>query len=207
MEYLRAGLYALLARCNRRTLTMAIPTHRSVPGRARRSLLMLMLVGAGALGATAWVAHAAMEIGQPAPAMVTTSLAGQTFDLHALRGKVVLVNFWATWCVPCRKEMPLLDRFYGLHREAGLVLIGISVDRPRDREKVRKMISTFGYPAAMLTDIKTQGFDPPEGVPATFVVDRNGVVRDRFIAIDEALLAKVVVPLLSQPAEASPATK
>ena len=148
-----------------------------------------------------------MEIGQSAPAMVATALDGQTFDLHALRGKVVLVNFWATWCVPCRKEMPLLDQFYAQHREAGLVLIGISVDRPRDREKVRKMMSAFGYPAAMLTDIKTQGFDPPDGVPSTFVVDRSGVVRDKFIALDQALLAGVVIPLLAQAAEPSSVTK
>jgi cytochrome c biogenesis protein CcmG, thiol:disulfide interchange protein DsbE len=118
-----------------------------------------------------------------------------------------MVNFWATWCVPCRKEMPLLDQFYGQHRGAGLVLIGVSVDRPLDREKVRKMMSAFGYPSAMLSDVDTQGFEPPDGVPSTFVVDRNGVLRDRYIAIDEALLGKAVMPLLSQPAEASLAPK
>jgi cytochrome c biogenesis protein CcmG, thiol:disulfide interchange protein DsbE len=175
--------------------------------RALRSLLMIVLVGTGALSATVWMAHAAMEIGQPAPPMVATALDGLTFDLHALHGKVVLVNFWATWCVPCRKEMPLLDQFYRQNREAGLTLIGVSVDRPRDREKVRKMMAAFVYPAAMLSDVETQDFDPPDGVPSTFVVDRNGVVRDRFIALDEALLAKVVVPLLSQPTEASPTIK
>jgi cytochrome c biogenesis protein CcmG, thiol:disulfide interchange protein DsbE len=168
---------------------------------------MFVLVGTSALGATAWLAHAAMEIGQPAPPMVATALDGLTFDLRAMRGKVVLVNFWATWCVPCRKEMPLLDQFYGQQREVGLALIGVSVDRPRDREKVRKMMGAFGYPAAMLSDVQTKGFDPPDGVPSTFVVDRNGVVRDRFIAIDEALLAEVVVPLLSQRSEPSPDTK
>jgi cytochrome c biogenesis protein CcmG, thiol:disulfide interchange protein DsbE len=69
------------------------------------------------------------------------------------------------------------------------------------------MMGAFGYPAAMLSDVQTKGFDPPDGVPSTFVVDRNGVVRDRFIAIDEALLAEVVVPLLSQRSEPSPDTK
>lgn len=166
--------------------------------RTRRSLWMVVVVGVSLLGATGLLANAGMEIGQPAPPLVATGLDGQTFDLHALQGKVVLVNFWATWCVPCRKDMPVLDEFYRRHRDAGLALIGISVDRPTYRERVRKIMNAFAYPAAMLIDMQTKEFDPPDGVPSTFIVGRDGVVRDRFIAIDEALLAEVVVPLLSQ---------
>jgi cytochrome c biogenesis protein CcmG/thiol:disulfide interchange protein DsbE len=103
------------------------------------------------------------------PPMIVTDLDGHTHDLHALHGKVVLVNFWATWCVPCRKEMPLLDEFYRRHRAQGLVVIAISVDRPRDREKVRGMMRAYGYPAAMLADMQANGFDPPDGVPMTLV--------------------------------------
>jgi len=151
----------------------------------RQLLWTFLLGGVGFFGATGWPAQAAMEIGQPAAPLVANGMDGRTFDLQSLRGKVVLVNFWATWCVPCRKEMPLLAEFYRRHRDTGLARIGVSVDRPRDREKVRKMMTAFGYPAAMLSDIQTQGFDPPDGVPSTFVVDRNGVVRDRFIALDD----------------------
>jgi cytochrome c biogenesis protein CcmG, thiol:disulfide interchange protein DsbE len=162
------------------------------------SVAMPLLLSVSLFGGNSWPAPAGMQIGQPAPPMVAVTLDRQTFDLSAQHGKVILVNFWATWCVPCRKDMPVLDAFYRRHRDAGLALIGISVDRPAYRERVRKTMNAFTYPAAMLIDMQTKEFDPPDGVPSTFVVDRNGVVRDRFIAIDEALLAEVVVPLLSQ---------
>jgi len=159
--------------------------------------LVSLLAGGGLLCA-GWLAHAAgMQIGRPAPPMIAIGLDGQTFDLSAQHGKVVLVNFWATWCVPCRKEMPLLDAFYRQHRDAGLTLIGISVDRPDRRPRVQKVMTAFAYVGAMLSDVTTREFDPPDGVPSTYVVDRDGIVRDSFIAIDEALLADVVVPLLS----------
>jgi cytochrome c biogenesis protein CcmG, thiol:disulfide interchange protein DsbE len=170
----------------------------------RRSVVALLTVAA--LCATGWLAHAAgMQIGQPAPSMVAIGLDGRTFDLGAQHGKVVLVNFWATWCVPCRKEMPLLDAFYRQHRDAGLALIGISVDRPDRRPRVQKVMTAFAYAAAMLSDVTTKDFDPPDGVPSTYVVDRSGVVRDRFIAVDDTLLLEVVLPLLSQ--ASSPAVR
>jgi cytochrome c biogenesis protein CcmG, thiol:disulfide interchange protein DsbE len=172
-----------------------------------RSAPTLLLAAVGLLASAGWLAHAAVHIGQAVPPMVATGLDGQTYDLGAFRGKIVLVNFWATWCVPCRKEMPLLDEFYRRHRDQGLALIAISVDRPRDREKVRKMMRPYEYPAAMLTDVKRNGFDPPDGVPMTYVVDSNGVVRDQFIAVDETLLSQVVTPLLRQPAVPAPTTK
>ena len=62
------------------------------------------------------VARAGPEIGKAAPALVVTALDGQTFDLAKLKGKVVLVNYWATWCAPCRKDLPKLDAFYRSHR-------------------------------------------------------------------------------------------
>jgi cytochrome c biogenesis protein CcmG, thiol:disulfide interchange protein DsbE len=177
----------------------ATHTERGAPAGSLQRRSVVALLTAGALCAISWLAHAAgMQIGQPAPPMVAIGLDGRTFDLGAQHGKVVLVNFWATWCVPCRKEMPLLDAFYRQHRDAGLALIGISVDRPDRRPRVLKVMTAFAYAAAMLSDVTTKDFDPPDGVPSTYVVDHNGVVRDRFIAVDDALLAEVVLPLLSQ---------
>jgi thiol-disulfide isomerase/thioredoxin len=75
--------------------------------------LMFLTVALAAL--TALDAQAATELGQPAPALLVQELNGQTFDLAALRGKVVVINFWATWCPPCRQEMPTLDAFYRRH--------------------------------------------------------------------------------------------
>src|SRR5215475_6624351 len=85
-------------------------------------------------------ALAAVDVGQPAPALVVQELSGQSFDLAAQRGKVVVLNFWATWCPPCRNEMPVLDAFYRKYRSQGLELIGISVDRPHDGAQVRDVM-------------------------------------------------------------------
>lgn len=141
-------------------------------------------------------ARAAPEMDQPAPPLVATALDGETFDLAKLRGKVVLVNFWATWCAPCRKEMPILDAFYRRYHGQGLELIGISVDFARDSAKMRKAAIAVSYPTAMANDIPVNGFGPPDGVPVTYVVDADGVVRDKFIATPNKLLHDVVLPLL-----------
>ena len=141
-------------------------------------------------------ARAAPEIGKAAPALVITELGGQTFDLAKLRGKVVLVNYWATWCAPCRKDMPKLDAFYRSHHQQNLEIIGISVDRQGDLAKVRKVMASLAYPVAILKDITVDGFGPPEGVPITWIIDVDGQVRDRMIDVRDELLRGIVVPLL-----------
>ena len=141
-------------------------------------------------------ASAAPSINDAAPALVLTESGGETFDLAKLRGKVVLVNYWATWCAPCKKEMPTLNSFYRRYHEQGLEIIGISADHPEDFAKMRKMSTTLAYPASTLDKISQDGFGPPEGFPLTYVIDRDGVVRDKFIDVREQLLRDVVLPLL-----------
>ncbi len=141
-------------------------------------------------------ARAAPSINDAAPTLVLTELGGQTFDLSKLRGKVVLVNYWATWCAPCKKEMPTLNSFYRRYHEQGLEIIGISADHPEDFAKMRKMSSTLAYPTSTLDKISQDGFGAPEGFPLTYVIDRNGIVRDKFIDVREQLLQDVVQPLL-----------
>jgi peroxiredoxin len=141
-------------------------------------------------------------VGQMAPALVATALNGQTFDLARMRGKVVIVNFWATWCGPCRVEMPALDAFYRGFRDRGLVLIGISVDRWADRGKVMAVMKPFAYPAAMSSEAAIDDFPPPTEIPITYVIDRDGVLRavmrpDR-IAVTPKSLAETVLPLLGK---------
>ncbi len=141
------------------------------------------------------VARAGPEIGKAAPELVVTALDGQTFDLAKLKGKVVLVNYWATWCAPCRKDLPKLDAFYRSHRQ-NLAMIGISVDRARDLPKVRKVMASLAYPVAVLKDVSVDGFGPPDGVPITWIIDTDGKVRDRMIDVRDELLDGLVVPLL-----------
>jgi thiol-disulfide isomerase/thioredoxin len=148
--------------------------------------------------ASAVFAHAAAapSINDAAPNLVLSELGGETFDLGKLRGKVVLVNYWATWCAPCRKEMPLLNSFYRRYHDQGLELIGISADRAQDFGKMRNVSRTLAYPTSTLDRISQDGFGPPEGFPLTYVIDRDGIVRDKFIDVREELLRQVVLPLL-----------
>jgi cytochrome c biogenesis protein CcmG, thiol:disulfide interchange protein DsbE len=167
-----------------------MPSNPRIPVLIAASLLFLT--------ARCGFAQAAPSIDAPAPTLVVSELGGQTFDLSKLRGKVVLVNYWATWCAPCKKEMPILDSFYRRYRERGLELIGISADRPQDFAKMHKMSNALAYPTATLDRITDNGFGPPEGFPLTYVIDRDGVVRDKFIDVRERLLRDVVLPLLPQ---------
>lgn len=168
----------------------------------RRPLRLYLVVIAALVLASAARAHGDSELGQPAPALVIEELNGNTFDLAAQRGKVVIVNFWATWCPPCRKEMPALDAFYRRYKVEGLEMIGLSADRPHDRSDVVKVMQSFSYPAAMLDDAKSDGFGDPSELPVTYVVDAQGLIRAKFTPDEKPLteqsLAASVLPLLPQ---------
>ena len=103
----------------------------SIPFRTTLATLILVtvLIPQTAAGA---------DVGQPAPKLVVSELDGTSFDLKSQQGKVVLVNFWATWCEPCRQEATILDAFYKAHHGDGLELVGLSMNRPREREAVQK---------------------------------------------------------------------
>ena len=169
----------------------------------KMSLSMHRLLFAS-LAVTAWFvpagqcgsAAAEVAVDKTAPSLVLTELNGDGFDLAKQRGKVVLVTYWATWCAPCRKEMPVIDAFYRRYHERGLEVIGISADRPQDFAKMRKMSRALAYPTATLDQITDNGFGPPEGFPLTYVIDPSGTIRDKFIDVREPLLRDVVLPLL-----------
>ena len=139
---------------------------------------------------------AAPEMDKAAPELVVTQLDGATFDLAKLHGKVVLVNYWATWCAPCRKEMPKLDAFYRRYHGKGLEIIGISIDFDRDLAKARRAAQTVSYPTALAKAIADDGFGVPKAVPITWIIDVDGKVRDRLIEVRDELLDGIVVPLL-----------
>lgn len=122
-----------------------------------------------------------VEVGAPAPAYSTVSLAGDSVSLAGQRGKVVLFNVWATWCHPCRAEIPELRAIQAKYAPQGLELIGVSVDADGSDEAIRDFMKDFqmAYPVWRDPDERVSARFLVIGVPATFLIDRRGVLRWR----------------------------
>jgi thiol-disulfide isomerase/thioredoxin len=114
------------------------------------------------------------------PAFIVHTLADSTITSQSLRGRVVLVNVWATWCLPCRAEMPLLEATWNRHKAAGLVLIGASVDTG-DPQTVRDFITERGisYPIAIVGSDVIRELGGVVGYPTSVLIGRDGRVRHR----------------------------
>ena len=128
---------------------------------------------------TATAAWAVPDIDQPAPALKGTFFSGRQFDLGEMRGKVVLVNFYSSYCSFCAYEIGNLETFYEQHRDLGFEVIVVGVDQPEDRHRVERMVGIYGLQGVMVNDLEQSGFEKKYPTPTAFVVDRNGVLRSR----------------------------
>lgn len=164
--------------------------------------MAILLASVGLLCAAP--ATADPRVGEPAPALVGETLQGQPFDLRKLRGHTVVVNLWATWCPPCRAEMPMLDAFYKAHQADGVALVGLSADRHRDIRDVRKVMGSFSYPAVVLSDAKLNGFGSPRALPITYVIDSGGIVRAILSPGDKPLAEAQLNAAVSQASAVKP---
>ena len=119
------------------------------------------------------VAHAVAQ--QKAPDLALKDIDGKTFKLSDLRGRVVLVNFWATWCVPCRTEIPDLIKKQREYRRRGLRVIGITYP-PQQLAEVRRFVRAVkvNYPIALGSQATKQVFTTSETLPLTVIIDRRG---------------------------------
>lgn len=143
--------------------------------------------------------HAA---GAAAPPLALSDLAGRRIDVSKLRGKVVAVNFWATWCPPCREEIPELARFWTENRGRCFELVGVAEESAR--EDVAKFATAIPYPVVL--DERAEALTPwgVQGYPVTFVLDPEGKVRQVFTGgISRRELEDAVKPLLPETCPAS----
>jgi peroxiredoxin len=115
--------------------------------------------------------------GQAAPDFVLKSASGENLRLSEYRGDVVMINFWATWCGPCRQEMPLLDELYGRYQRVGFSLLGVNIDD--DPRRAMNMVDELGVSFPVLFDEQKEvsKLYEVEAMPVTVLLDREGMVR------------------------------
>jgi thiol-disulfide isomerase/thioredoxin len=125
--------------------------------------------------------EASVELGSYAPDFTLISLDGETVTLSELRGSTVVLNFWASWCAPCRYEMPLLQATYEAYGADGLVVLAVNLGEERRRVEgfAEDMLATFPVFGDEETRVGT--LYRVRGVPTTYFIDRDGVVRQRYV--------------------------
>ncbi|TMH09817.1 MAG: TlpA family protein disulfide reductase [Betaproteobacteria bacterium] len=141
----------------------------------RLHTLRLVLAAALAMGAT--LESGAVAPATAAPDFTLRTMGGPNLRLQEQRGRVVLINFWATWCGPCRQEMPHLNRLYEKYRASGFVLLGVNVDD--DKRNAVDVAAKLGlkFPVLLDTDKKVSRLYELSTMPSTVLIDRDGRVR------------------------------
>jgi thiol-disulfide isomerase/thioredoxin len=142
-------------------------------------IVALALSGCGARGESAVASDGKVDIGRRVPTYATLSLDGDSVSLSKERGKVVLLNIWATWCHPCRTEIPELRALHAQYGGKGLDVVGVSIDAEGTDESIRGFMRDYEitYPIWRDADERVSSLFKPMGVPATYLIDKLGVLR------------------------------
>lgn len=133
-----------------------------------------------------------------APFQSARTIGGEPFNAD---GDVTIVNYWATWCAPCRLEMPVLDAYYRKHHAQGLAMLAVSIDQGVSTGKLRQVTGRFAFPVARVGDVEMPRREIPTALPVTRVYGRSGRLvfaskGDGRSTLDMATLERVVTPLL-----------
>ncbi len=120
-----------------------------------------------------------------------------------VKGRVTIINFWATWCGPCGAEMPTIQSYLDRHKDQGLQVLAISMDDPQDIAKIKRMAAPYSFTFVMQADVNYKSLGRIWRMPSTFVLDKNGVLQKNGhvgdAAVTKAMLEAVVTPLLKVP--------
>lgn len=143
-----------------------------------------------------------LRVGAPAPAATLVTLDGERIATSELLGRVVILTFWATWCVPCRDELPLLSQYALAHADSGLKVLGFTLDTPETMIQVRKVAQTLSFPVGLASQSSAPGYGRIWRLPVNFTIDRAGQLRDngwkaRNPGWTAERLEQIVTPLLA----------
>ncbi len=137
-----------------------------------------------------------------APDFSLNTLDGEQISLSGLRGKVVLINFWATWCPPCKTEMPALQAAYQAYRDQGLVVLAVNTTDQDEAGAARQFAQSAGLTFPLLADVKGEAFRQyqVQALPTSFFVDRQGKIDEVVVGgpMAEALIRSRVEKLLKE---------
>ncbi|MGI8840738.1 MAG: TlpA family protein disulfide reductase [Caulobacteraceae bacterium] len=152
-------------------------------------------------GAAAWALASAVlaapKVGQPAPDFTVATFGGRTVKMADLKGDVIVLNFWATWCAPCRQELPLLKAFFRAYNKYGFQVLAVATEDSVPQSQLRPLATKLTIP--MVKRLKGP-YHQLDGVPTNYVIDRSGkLVYAKAGAFDIDALNAIVIPLLKEP--------
>jgi peroxiredoxin len=151
-------------------------------------------------GSTGVVASEVDVSSPQAPEFTVKDLNGQLISSSEFKDKVVIINFWATWCPPCKAEIPGFVEAYSEYQDQGLEIVGLSLDQ-LSPEKVLEFARSYeiNYPVAMSTEDIYEAYQPGPYIPSSIIIDKNGKIRHRHVGyLDKADIAKYFQSLMSE---------
>ena len=161
----------------------------------------MLLAGIGSRHVTARAND--LRVGATAPPAVLVTLDGRKLATRDLLGQVVILTFWATWCEPCRDELPLLSRYLDRHAQEGLQVLGFCLDEPDQLTGVRRVAESLHFPVGLFANSSAPGYGRIWRLPVNFTIDRSGrLVEDGWKVKTPSWTAErleqVVTPLLGR---------
>jgi cytochrome c biogenesis protein CcmG/thiol:disulfide interchange protein DsbE len=149
-----------------------------------------------------------LRVGAMAPPATLVTLDGQRISTADLLGHVVILTFWATWCTPCRDELPLLSNYAVHHADAGLKILGFGLDPPEKLAEVKRVGQTLSFPVGLLANSSADGYGRIWRLPVNFTLDRTGRLvedgwKEKVPGWTAERLEQIVTPLLYHPPSVS----
>ncbi|MBA2252053.1 MAG: TlpA family protein disulfide reductase [Nitrospirales bacterium] len=193
------------------------PDENTAPVRSKMTITLVSIIILAVTFGIVWLQSAKYEpltVGKEAPDFALPNLEDKNVRLSDYRGKVVFLNFWATWCKPCREEMPSMEVLYKNFDRDGLVVLAVSIDRVTTKKDIPPFVSSMNLTFPVLVDSwgQTDKRYKLMGVPETYIIDQQGILREKIIGprdwtvLDNLQTITGLLKSSSKPVQAAPST-